>query len=74
MSGTRIGAEDGCWLNLADWLLPRAEKTEVFDAVLGLDYSSKEVALSDIGTVLHQCNVRIPAEGTVGGKRGPLGK
>ena len=53
MSGTTVGAEDGCWLNLADWLLPRTEKTEVFDAVLELDYSSKEAALSDIGTVLH---------------------
>ena len=53
MSGTAVGAADSCWLNLADWLLPRAEKTELFDAILGLDYSSKEAALSEIGTLLH---------------------
>ena len=29
MSGVTVGAADGCWLNLADWLLPRAEKSQV---------------------------------------------
>ncbi len=63
MSGTAVGPEDGCWLNLADWLLPRTEKTEVFDAVLELDYSSKEAALSDIGTVLHNATSESPRKG-----------
>ena len=63
MSGATVGAADGCWLNLADWLLPRAEKAAVFDAVLGLNLSSKEQALSEIGALLHQASAESPRQG-----------
>ena len=63
MSGATVGAADGCWLNLADWLLPRAEKSALFEAVLGLTYASKEAALSEIGAILHQATSESPREG-----------
>jgi enoyl-CoA hydratase/carnithine racemase len=63
MSGATVGAADGCWLNLADWLLPRAEKSALFEAILGLTYASKESALSEIGAILHQATSESPREG-----------
>ncbi len=63
MSGATVGAADGCWLNLADWLLPRAEKAALFEAVLGLTYESKESALSEIGAILHQATSESPRHG-----------
>ncbi len=63
MSGATVGAADGCWLNLADWLLPRAEKSELFEAVLGLSFASKETALSEIGEILHQATSESPRQG-----------
>jgi enoyl-CoA hydratase/carnithine racemase len=63
MSGATVGAADGCWLNLADWLLPRAEKSALFEAVLGLTYASKEAALSEIGAILHQATSESPRQG-----------
>jgi enoyl-CoA hydratase/carnithine racemase len=63
MSGATVGAADGCWLNLADWLLPRAEKSALFEAVLGLTYASKEAALSEIGAILHQATSESPTQG-----------
>jgi len=52
MSGATVGAVDACWLNLADWLLPREEKAMLFDAVCGLDFSSKANALTALGAIL----------------------
>jgi enoyl-CoA hydratase/carnithine racemase len=63
MSGATVGAADGCWLNMADWLLPRAEKSALFEAVLGLTYASKEAALSEIGAILHQATSESPRQG-----------
>jgi len=63
MSGATVGAADGCWLNLADWLLPRAEKSALFETVLGLTYVSKESALSEIGTILHEATSESPRHG-----------
>ena len=63
MSGSTVAATDGCWLNLADWLLPRAEKPALFEAVLGLTYSSKEAALSEIGTILYEATSESPTQG-----------
>ena len=63
MSGSTVAAADGCWLNLADWLLPRAEKPALFEAVLGLTYSSKEAALSEIGTILYEATSESPTQG-----------
>ena len=63
MSGVTVGAADGCWLNLADWLLPRAEKSKLFEAVLGLNYASREAALSEIGAILHRATSELPKQG-----------
>jgi len=63
MSGATVGAADGCWLNLADWLLPRAEKSALFETVLGLTYVSKESVLSEIGTILHEATSESPRHG-----------
>ncbi len=63
MGGATVGAADGCWLNLADWLLPRSEKSALFDAVLDLTFSSKENALSEIGEILHQATSESPRRG-----------
>ena len=63
MSGVTVGAADGCWLNLADWLLPRAEKSKLFEAVLGLNYASREAALSEIGAILHRATSELPRQG-----------
>ena len=63
MSGATVGAADGCWLNLADWLLPRAEKSALFEAVVGLTFSSKEIALSEIGEILYQATSESPRQG-----------
>jgi len=63
MSGATVGAADGCWLNLADWLLPRAEKSALFETVLGLTYASKESALCEIGTILHEATSESPRHG-----------
>ena len=63
MSGVTVGAADGCWLNLADWLLPRAEKSQLFEAVLGLNYASREAALSEIGAILHRATSELPRQG-----------
>lgn len=63
MSGVTVGAADGCWLNLADWLLPRAEKSQLFEAVLGLNYASREAALSEIGVILHRATSELPRQG-----------
>ena len=63
MSGVTVGAADGCWLNLADWLLPRAEKSQLFEAVLGLTYTSREAALSEIGVILHRATSELPEQG-----------
>ncbi len=63
MSGATVGAADGCWLNLADWLLPRAEKSALFEAVLDLSFASKETALSEIGEILHQATSELPRQG-----------
>lgn len=63
MSGATVGAADGCWLNLADWLLPRAEKSALFEAVLGLSFASKETALSEIGETLYQATSESPRQG-----------
>ena len=63
MSGSTVAAADACWLNLADWLLPRAEKPALFEAVLGLTYSSKEAALSEIGAILYEATSESPTKG-----------
>ena len=63
MSGATVGAADGCWLNLADWLLPRAERSALFEAVLGLSFASKETALSEIGEILHRATSESPDKG-----------
>jgi enoyl-CoA hydratase/carnithine racemase len=63
MSGSTVAAADACWLNLADWLLPRAEKPALFEAVLGLTYSSKEAALSEIGAILFEATSESPTQG-----------
>ncbi len=63
MSGATVGAADGCWLNLADWLLPRAEKSALFEAVLGLTFVSKETALSEIGEILYRATSESPRQG-----------
>ena len=54
MSGATVSSADGCWLNLADWVLPRAEKDAFMDKVLGLNYESKIHALSKLGQILNQ--------------------
>ena len=63
MSGATVGAADGCWLNLADWLLPRADKSALFEAVLGLTFVSKEIALSEIGEILYRATSESPRQG-----------
>jgi enoyl-CoA hydratase/carnithine racemase len=63
MSGSTVAAADACWLNLADWRLPRAEKPALFEAVLGLTYSSKEAALSEIGAILYEATSESPTKG-----------
>jgi enoyl-CoA hydratase/carnithine racemase len=63
MSGAAVGADDGCWLNLADWLLPRAEKSTLFDAVLALNYASKARALAELGTILQEATSESPRKG-----------
>ena len=63
MSGASVGAADGCWLNLADWLLPRAEKSALFEAVLGLTFASKEIALSEIGEILYRATSELARQG-----------
>ena len=73
MSGATVGAADGCWLNLADWLLPRAEKSALFEAVLGLSFASKETALSAIGETLYQATSELPRQGPWEGNGARLG-
>ena len=63
MSGATVGAADGCWLNLADWLLPRAEKSTLFDAVLALNYASKSQALAELGSILQEATTESPRQG-----------
>ena len=54
MSGATVSSADGHWLNLADWVLPRAEKDALMDKILGLNYESKIHALSKLGQILNQ--------------------
>jgi enoyl-CoA hydratase/carnithine racemase len=63
MSGATVGAVDACWLNLADWLLPRAEKAALFDAVCGLDFSNKANALGGLGALLAQATAESSRQG-----------
>ena len=63
MSGATVGAADGCWLNLADWSLPRAEKSTLFDAVLALNYASKSQALAELGSILQEATTESPRQG-----------
>jgi hypothetical protein len=50
-------------LNLADWLLPRAEKSTLFDAVLALNYASKSQALAELGSILQDATTESPRQG-----------
>ncbi len=63
MSGVTVGASDACWLNLADWLVARADKASLFKSVCGLDYSSKAEALSGLGRILSAMTLDIPRSG-----------
>ena len=63
MTGATVSASDACWLQLADWLLPRQEKDAVLDTICGLNFSSKYAALSDLGSKLSEVTSRSPSQG-----------
>jgi enoyl-CoA hydratase/carnithine racemase len=63
MSGATVSAGDACWLNLADWVMPRVEKETVYASILALPFAHKETALAALGTQL--------AEATLAAQPGP---
>ena len=67
MSGATVGAADGCWLNLADWLLPRAEKSALFEGRSWPFIRLEETALSEIGEIFIRRHQNHPDKGL--GKR-----
>ena len=63
MSGSTVDASDAIWLNLADWLIPRIEKEEVFQTIIGLDYSSKTSATDMLSRILNQATFESEQQG-----------
>ena len=63
MSGATVGAADACWLNLADWLLPRAEKDALLTTVCGLDFTTKASALAGLGAQLAKATAESSRQG-----------
>ena len=63
MSGVTVSAGDACWLNLADWLMPRVEKETLYQSILNLPFASKATALGALGTQLAEATGASPRQG-----------
>ena len=63
MSGVTVSAADACWLNLADWLMPRVEKDTLYQSILGLPFAHKATALSSLGSQLAAATGGAPRQG-----------
>lgn len=63
MSGVTVSAGDACWLNLADWLMPRVEKETVYQSILNLPLAHKATALAALGTQLAEATGEAPRQG-----------